>query len=64
LVKAEKLNKQVETSGKRTWKKLKIDNFGPVSEKTLSIFGGLFCYLSGTILGCVLLFRKRPRSIS
>ena len=49
MVKAEKLNKQVETSGKRTWKKLKIDSFGPVSEKTLSIFGGLFCYLSGTI---------------
>ena len=46
----------------------KIENclvyFSKVSERTLSIFGGLFCYLSGRKLGGALLFRKRPKSIS
>ena len=37
LGKAEKLNMQMETSGKRAWKKLKIDSFSPISEKMLLV---------------------------
>jgi len=34
-----------------------------VSERTLDIFAGLFCYLLGTKLACVLLFWKRHEGI-